>query len=90
MKIEEKLMTIQTLGKLLEAQRTIVKTDLEGKPTTPPYPAPVLDTSDRLVVQAKIVEFVKSLRAFDLDGNHLAEALLQEGAPVPFPTNGSI
>lgn len=62
MTTEEKLMTLQTLGKLLEAQYTFVKTELDGTPMPPPYPKSILDSGDRLVVQAKITEFVKSLR----------------------------
>lgn len=65
MTIEEKLMTIQTLGKLLEASKTVVKTDLEGKPVSPPYPVSILDTSDRLKVMAKITELVESIKPND-------------------------
>lgn len=66
MTIEEKLMTLQTLGKLLEAHRTDVLTDLEGKPISPPFPKSILDSSDRMAVQAKIVELVKSIRDYSL------------------------
>lgn len=66
MKIEEKLMTIQTLGKLMEAQYPFTPTELgTGKPIAPTMPKPILDTADRNVVAAKIVELVKSIRPGD-------------------------
>ncbi len=67
-KVEEKLMTIQTLGKLLEASTVFTKVDLEGKPVCPPYQKSIMDTGDRLVIQAKIIEFVKSMRASNFEG----------------------
>jgi len=94
---EEKFMAIQLLGKLLEAQYTYVKTDLEGKPMTPPYPKSVLDTADKLKVQSKLMEVVESIKVnepkaakssvkLDYDPN----TTVASNGSTPHTTNGTV
>ncbi len=93
---EEKFMAIQLLGKLLEAQYTFVKTDLEGKPMTPPYPKSVLDTADKLKVQSKLMEVVESINvkepraAKEMKLDYDPNVTVNSNGSVPHTTNGAV
>lgn len=61
MTTEEKLISLQTIGKLLEANYPYTRTGIDGTPVPPTIAKSIIDSSDRLILQAKLVEIVKSL-----------------------------
>jgi hypothetical protein len=74
MKLEEKLMTLQMLGTLLE--KTIMKTkyELDGTIKYPAMPVPILETSERQLVLDKIKEIIKSIETVASDKTVFTEA----------------
>jgi hypothetical protein len=58
---EEKLMAIQTIGKVLEAQYPYSKYAVDGKPEFPPMPRSLISGNEREILVKKIVELVKSI-----------------------------
>lgn len=74
MKLEEKLMTLQMLGTMLEKTRVTVKTAIDGTVNSQPYPVPILETHERQLVLDKIKEIIRSIEIVSSDKVVFTEA----------------